>query len=492
MNVSGNPLWRDGAMTNHTQHPAACSVTTGHAGRAHRRGPRPGRSHRLPTRRDADGCPICRRLLDRPRRRTDAPAHPDRRAARHAGARASRVAALALLRTSSRPSSRSTARPAGPSGRIEPDEAEADDARRRLGGRSTEAPAARAAATAAMPSGEARRDAGHAPARRPSRSSPCPRTSTLPDSEADPLEALARAPGRRRGRRRAHARARWSLVAATRIEERPLAEVAEALGRPYERRAQGAPAGRGGPARPSPSRYVSEGVVMLERPHDAGDVGGVEVPGGVGHPALERAAVAPGVDRPGRRDPRGRSRRARRRRPERAAASAPSKSSASRWSVAEALGAAGDGDGHRGAQVLLVHPLEDVAGDAVEGLAPHEAERLGAQPHGLARHRRRRPRGEALEGGPVRARTPCEQVARRPMASGRCSDPSSLRSSERLLCSVLRLSVGRSGRRPGAWPSWICSALRWWPSWQDQVDQELSTIRRSLVVELPRLDRPSS
>ena len=86
---------------------------------------------------------------------------------------------------------------------------------------------------------------------------PLPEDFDLAEPEVGWPEASAEPPGRRRGRRRAHPE-RVVLIARTRVEGEPLAEVAQALGRPYEalrkerRRAEAA-------LRAFARRYVSEG-----------------------------------------------------------------------------------------------------------------------------------------------------------------------------------------------------------------------------------------
>ena len=141
-----------------------------------------------------------------------------------------------------------------------------------------------------------------------------------------------------------------------------------------------------------------------ERPLDAGDVLGVEVPGGVGQPALEGAAVPLGPDRLGADQPGSRVLGSAAAARPRRLGSAAAKSSASRWSLARRTRAGGDGPGHLGVEVLRLDPLEAVAEDVFEGSAPDESQGLGAQRDGVRPAAGVGLAAQAQEGGPVQRR----------------------------------------------------------------------------------------
>ena len=90
--------------------------------------------------------------------------------------------------------------------------------------------------------------------------------------------------------------------------------------------------------------------------------------------------------------------------------------------------AGGDGDGDLADQALLVHPLEGVIGQPLEGCAADEVQRLGPQRDGGRTADRVGFSGQALEGDPVTGHA-LDQVALRAEASGRCSGPTQRRSS---------------------------------------------------------------
>ena len=307
-NESGNPLWRDGAMTQ----PSPLQSLSDHVAST-ARSPEAARSRRLasprhdleePTapdlaallaRRDADGRPA---IAVQERLAAEAPA--------------TALAALGLL-TMLRGRPRGVRDRLVRSGRVSALDAEAD---------------ALAAAWEVVTRRTASRAAGSAERRHLEPGSPSHR-----DAPRAHLGRRAAARDFRRGGPeidwpRSTARgagpaswqppwppacsrpARSCVIASTRMEGRPLAEVAKALGRPYDARAKERRRAEAA-LRTFLARYDS-GDLVTERPADALDVARVEAATGLGQPALEGVRSRPAPMAPGRRAPTARTRRGRR------------------------------------------------------------------------------------------------------------------------------------------------------------------------------------
>ena len=93
------------------------------------------------------------------------------------------------------------------------------------------------------------------------------------------------------------------LVAETRLEDRPLGEVANALGRPYDAVRKERSRARATLRTFAPTYLSGVDRDRDRASRDAGDVLGVEMLGGVFHPTVQGAAVPLGPDRPGADQP---------------------------------------------------------------------------------------------------------------------------------------------------------------------------------------------
>ena len=242
-----------------------------------------------------------------------------------------------------------------------------------------------------------------------SRLDPLPRRhSTSPPQTTTP-RTVARAARRRRRGRGGHPRQVDPRGRDPASRDRPLTEVAEVLGRPYD--AVRKERARAEAALRDFALYLSEEWIVIgseQRSLDAGDVLGVEVARGVLHPSVEGAAVplaqmawAPTSQGP---ESSGAPRRP-------AHAGVERRGEVLRLEVVagQADRAGGDDAGHLGVEVLGLDPLEALVEEALEGAAPDERQGLGAQCDGFSSAAGVGLAAQAQERGPVQIDVACSR-----------------------------------------------------------------------------------